>query len=233
MAIDCVTRSARAAGFDERAVYQIQVAVDEACANVVQHGYQDTEVGDVEICCDLDDRGLVIRVRDWGTGFDPDLVVEPDIEAPLEERTTGGLGVFLIGQYMDEACYSFDAEKGNELVMVKGIPADQRGPSGGSRRDHVPDKSALKSRLEAILAGRRRETVDDSALICASVLIPLLFKDDEWHVLVTQRAETVEHHKGQISFPGGTCEAQDADLRATALRETFEEMAFPPARSKC
>jgi 8-oxo-dGTP pyrophosphatase MutT (NUDIX family) len=60
------------------------------------------------------------------------------------------------------------------------------------------------------------------------VLIPLLYKSGEWHVLVTQRTEQVEHHKGQISFPGGACDVGDAGLRATALRETFEEIGVPP-----
>ncbi|MFC2030946.1 ATP-binding protein, partial [Chloroflexota bacterium] len=223
VAIDCVTKSARAAGFDEGVLYRIQVAVDEACANVVQHAYRGIEVGDMEICCDLDETGLVIRVRDWGRSFDPDLVEDPNVEAPLEERTTGGLGIFLIRQYMDETRYSFDPEKGNELVMAK------RKDGSKSRGDALPaEGNGFKRQLGAILAERRQEAVDDPALICAAVLIPLLFKDGEWHVLVTQRAETVEHHKGQISFPGGACEAQDPDLRSTALRETFEEIGIPP-----
>ena len=64
--------------------------------------------------------------------------------------------------------------------------------------------------------------------MCAAVLVPLLLKEGEWHVLVTQRTQTVEHHKGQISFPGGACDPDDADLLATALRETFEEVGVPP-----
>lgn len=86
----------------------------------------------------------------------------------------------------------------------------------------------LRQRIQTILAQRPRQEIEDPALICAAVLIPLLCKDGEWHVMVTQRTQTVEHHKGQISFPGGACEPDDVDLRATALRETFEEIGVPP-----
>lgn len=93
-----------------------------------------------------------------------------------------------------------------------------------------PDTNALqeKEKIRTILAGRTRLVLDEPGLICAAVLIPLLSREGEWHVAVTQRTETVEHHKGQISFPGGACEAGDLDLVATALRETWEEIGVPP-----
>lgn len=90
------------------------------------------------------------------------------------------------------------------------------------------DPEEFKQRIRTILAGRSRRILDDPNRVCAAVLIPLLFKDGEWHVLVTQRTQSVKHHKGQISFPGGACEVDDADLQATALRETFEEIGVPP-----
>ena len=86
----------------------------------------------------------------------------------------------------------------------------------------------LPQRIQSILGSRQRNEVEDPKLICAAVLVPLLLKNGEWHVLVTQRTQHVEHHKGQISFPGGACDPDDADLQATALRETFEEIGVPP-----
>jgi 8-oxo-dGTP pyrophosphatase MutT (NUDIX family) len=86
----------------------------------------------------------------------------------------------------------------------------------------------LVSRIRTTLAGRRRLEFEDPALTCAAVLVPLLIKDGEWHVLLTQRTLTVGHHKGQIAFPGGACDSDDADGVETALRETFEEIGVPP-----
>jgi serine/threonine-protein kinase RsbW len=118
-AIDCVTKSAREAGFDEEITYQLQLAVDEACANVIHHAYEGMEPGDIEVTCSCDDQHLVIRVHDWGKSFVPEHVPEPDVDAPLEERSLGGLGLFLIRQCMDQVEFAFDAELGNELTMTK------------------------------------------------------------------------------------------------------------------
>ena len=90
------------------------------------------------------------------------------------------------------------------------------------------DRNELRPKIQAALANRVRHTVNDPALTCAAVLIPLLFRDGEWWVLVTQRTRHVEHHKGQISFPGGACDPEDASLEATALREAYEEIGIPP-----
>jgi 8-oxo-dGTP pyrophosphatase MutT (NUDIX family) len=92
----------------------------------------------------------------------------------------------------------------------------------------LDEPQAFKARVQAILAGRERARLSDPRLRCAAVLLPLLWKGGQWHVAVTQRTHNVEHHRGQISFPGGACEAQDAGLLDTALRETHEEIGVPP-----
>jgi serine/threonine-protein kinase RsbW len=114
-----IAEVAKELGFDEHALYQIELAVDEACANVAEHAYQAEEQGEMEISCYRAGQTLVIRVRDWGMGFDPAAVEKPDIEAPLEDRGLGGLGLFLVKQVMDQVEFSRDPRRGSELVMFK------------------------------------------------------------------------------------------------------------------
>ncbi len=66
--------------------------------------------------------------------------------------------------------------------------------------------------------------LNDEQLPRAAVLLPLYDADGETRVVFTRRSELVEHHKGQISFPGGAHDATDPDLRFTAVRETWEEI---------
>jgi 8-oxo-dGTP pyrophosphatase MutT (NUDIX family) len=91
-----------------------------------------------------------------------------------------------------------------------------------------PHAPALADHIRRVLQSRGRLLCDEASLTCAAVLIPLLYKNSEWHVLVTQRTHAVVHHKGQISFPGGACDKTDAGVEATALRETYEEIGIPP-----
>jgi 8-oxo-dGTP pyrophosphatase MutT (NUDIX family) len=64
----------------------------------------------------------------------------------------------------------------------------------------------------------------------AAVLMPLVNRDEGLQVLLTQRSADLADHPGQISFPGGRVEPQDATLAATALREAYEEIGLPAAR---
>jgi 8-oxo-dGTP pyrophosphatase MutT (NUDIX family) len=62
----------------------------------------------------------------------------------------------------------------------------------------------------------------------AAILILIYDWDGEAYILFTERTHQVEHHKGQISFPGGACDDDDDSLETTALRETAEEIGVQP-----
>ena len=78
--------------------------------------------------------------------------------------------------------------------------------------------------IRARLATHEPQYIAADTLPRAAVLLPLYETNGETHILFTVRSALVEHHKGQISFPGGAFDPTDPDLAYTAVRETFEEI---------
>ena len=90
------------------------------------------------------------------------------------------------------------------------------------------DLEAVRKKVEAALADRRRRVVDSESLIPAAVLL-LLTNRRGPHVVFAKRTQDVTHHKGQFSFPGGIVETWDGSRLETALREAQEEIGLPPS----
>lgn len=102
----------------EQDVFEVQTAVDEACTNIIQHPYSGQK-GVIILICELADDDSIVTIRDRGKPFVPSSVPSPDLEAHLDRRKTGGLGIYFTRKMMDEVSYAFDAEKRNELIMRK------------------------------------------------------------------------------------------------------------------
>ena len=99
------------------------------------------------------------------------------------------------------------------------------------RRVVEPTEALLRQRL----AGPRQlqgiaEEGAPAGLTPAAVLVPVILRPEGLTVLFTQRTAHLNDHAGQVSFPGGRCEADDPSPVHTALRETEEEIGLDPAR---
>jgi anti-sigma regulatory factor (Ser/Thr protein kinase) len=116
-AMDFVVQAARQQGFDEDNINQIQLAFEEAVVNVINYAYPDKN-GDMEISCLPKEKGLQIEIVDSGIPFDPLSLPEPDLNAPIEKRKIGGLGVYMIRKIMNEVSYKRENGR-NILIMVK------------------------------------------------------------------------------------------------------------------
>lgn len=119
-------------GIDDDTLYDLELAVDEACTNVINYAYQGRSGQPLTVECMEDDGKCVIVIRDCGRPFDPTRVQSPDLTSPLSRRQVGGLGIFLMRKLMDDVCFRFDARTGNELTMIKAIKPRRPKTNAGS-----------------------------------------------------------------------------------------------------
>ncbi len=87
----------------------------------------------------------------------------------------------------------------------------------------------FEEELFTIFKSRRKTVLPRNGMVQAAVLVPLFRKDEQFHVLLTKRSDEVEHHKGEVSFPGGKLDDTDPDLLSCALREASEEVGIDPS----
>lgn len=115
------------AGFDEQEIGKLELAVDEACANVIEHAYGHDTTKEVIVRATLDADEVRIDVEDTGRGFDPQTVPPAELERLVAARKSGGLGMRLMKTLMDEVRYEIEPGKKNELHMSKRIRKKEGG----------------------------------------------------------------------------------------------------------
>lgn len=119
-----VQQVARSACLNDRDVYAVELAVDEACTNIIEHAYQGEGVGDIVCECDVEQDGLKVILLDQAPPFDPESLSEldanqPDINQPIEKLKSRGLGLFLMRKMMDVVKFDKSPEGNNRLTMIK------------------------------------------------------------------------------------------------------------------
>jgi serine/threonine-protein kinase RsbW len=106
------------AGLGEEESGRCQLAVDEACTNIIEHGYGGEDRGTIELICQVHEGELVITVQDHARPFDPTEVPPPKLNVSLDEIQVGGLGIYFMRQVMDAVEFTYEGG-GNKLVLVK------------------------------------------------------------------------------------------------------------------
>jgi len=115
----CVTAMAKKLGFDDESISMIELGVDEAFANVVEHAFEPDELATFDVVCEEIPLGLKVAIKEKGMPFDPSNIPEYDPKARLEDMSGAGLGTFLMKQSMDEVIFLNHGTDGKETQLAK------------------------------------------------------------------------------------------------------------------
>ena len=106
------------AQIEDENCFDIKLAVDEACTNIIQHGYFGMAPGSIILSLQYGTRQFVVRLSDFGHAFEPSEPPVPDTKAAFERGEIGGYGLFFIYRSMDSV--SYDSTAGcNTLTLIK------------------------------------------------------------------------------------------------------------------
>lgn len=128
-----VTDIAVSMGFFKDDIHKIELCVDEACANVIEHAYNDalsvnihdSEYFIIDVTLTVSEDSLTITISDFGTGSKIGAHSGiSKIEDYFNKPTPRGLGIYIINHFMDEVMFSFPPQKGTQVSMTKYLPQD-------------------------------------------------------------------------------------------------------------
>lgn len=105
-------------GIPEDVSYELQLCMDEACTNIIQHGYAGMNPGSIIFEMEISKESVTMFITDFGYAFEPGPAPMPDVAAALEGQPVGGFGLFIIYSIMDAVDYRSD-ETGNTLILKK------------------------------------------------------------------------------------------------------------------
>lgn len=114
-----VHQLAKTAGFTNEQIDQIELSVDEACTNVIKHAYHFDESKMIELEVVVDSEKMEIIITDYGGGFDPSKLDQPDINEFVKKAHPGGLGIHLMQKLMDDVKFNIIPGKKTEVHLIK------------------------------------------------------------------------------------------------------------------
>lgn len=116
---EVVSKVASKVGFTTDDVSKIELAVDEACTNVIKHAYDGNSKNYIEVEIEIENNKFTVIVTDRGKGFNPKRIKVPDMKEYLEEMRVGGLGIYLMESLMDKVDFKIKPGVKNQVKLIK------------------------------------------------------------------------------------------------------------------
>lgn len=113
-----IARLASKYRFSQSETNALTISVDEACTNIIKHGYQNRPMGSITMNVQIRKDRLEVELIDYGISFDPNLVSDPNLSHYVQCGKKGGLGIFIMKKFLDEIHYVTAGQK-NILRLIK------------------------------------------------------------------------------------------------------------------
>lgn len=113
-----ITRIASRYRFSKSEINALTISVDEACTNIIKHGYRDMSSGSITMNVQIKNDRLIVELIDRGTSFDPNQASDPNIAHYIQTGKKGGLGIFIMKKFLDDIQY-VTSGRANILRLVK------------------------------------------------------------------------------------------------------------------
>ena len=102
----------------DEALFDFDLAVEEASTNIVRRAYEPDHAGDILVRVEAVDDAVCITLTDWGLPFDAEDLMPLDLDAPVEARTEGGMGLHLVHKLMDDVVRKTASAPGGPNVLM-------------------------------------------------------------------------------------------------------------------
>ncbi|MGB7877047.1 MAG: histidine kinase N-terminal 7TM domain-containing protein [Anaerolineales bacterium] len=112
-------QAATHSGLNHDDIFAYKLATEEICTNIIQYGYEGVKPGLISLFFDVEGNVARLTIRDDGKYFSPEQAESPNIEAGLDEREIGGLGIYLVKELMDNVTYNKTDENINQFILEK------------------------------------------------------------------------------------------------------------------
>lgn len=126
--LEIVIDAARSSGMEEKNVWKLETSLDEACTNIVSYGYKDREDGVISVHWETNGKRFIVTLEDQGIAFDQTTPTNPDFTCDICQRKVGGLGRFIMSQFLDDMSYT-RIQNGNRLILVKNLHSESEQPA--------------------------------------------------------------------------------------------------------